>query len=217
MRWVSAALGVIALCGVPAIARADSFDPVSVGLQASTLGFGVTLERPLLFNLSARVATGNLSASGQVTTGGSPWTQNLRESNVLVAADWRPYAGRYRLSAGLLFSSDHTDYAAKSVNGSTYTINNDSYPVALAGNVGARVSYPHPAIYLGVGGGTGITRGFTIAFDVGVVVRNGALTASATGPLQTNAQFLADLHSVAAGFRTQSIQPVVDLGLVFRP
>jgi hypothetical protein len=134
-----------------------------------------------------------------------------------VAADWRPYAGRYRISAGLLFGNDHTDYVAKSANGSTYTINGTSYPVALAGNVGARVAYPHPALYAGVGGGTGITRGFTIAFDAGIVVRNGTTTASATGPLQNDPLFQANLQSVAAGLRTRYIQPVIDIGLVFRP
>jgi len=217
MRWVSAALSAIALCGVPALASADSFDPVSVGVQASTLGFGLTLERPLLFNLSARIATGTLSSTDQQTEGGSPWTETVHESNVLVAADWRPYSGRYRISAGLLFGNDHTDYTAKSVNGTTYAINGVNYPVALAGNVGARVSYPHPAFYIGAGGGTGITRGFTIAFDAGLVLRNGATTTSATGPLGSDPGFQANLQSVAAGLRTRSLQPVVDIGLVFRP
>jgi hypothetical protein len=217
MRRVSAALALIALCGAPSLAAADSFDPVSVGLQASTLGFGVTLERPLLFNLSARVATGSLSSSDQQTYGGSPWTRTVHESNVLVAADWRPYAGRYRLSAGLLLGNDHTDYTVKSVNGTTYVINGTSYPVANAGIVGARVAYPHPALYLGVGGGTGITRGFTFSFDAGLVLRNGATTASATGALQSDPGFQANLQTVAAGLRTQSVQPVLDVGLVFRP
>ncbi len=158
-----------------------------------------------------------LSSSDQQPYGGAPWTRTTNQSNLLVAADWRPYAGRYRLSAGLLFSNDHTDYTVKSVDGANYVINGTSYPIAMTGAVGARVSYPHPALYVGVGGGTGITRGFTLAFDVGLVVRNGATTTSATGPLQNDPQFQSNLQSVAAGFRTQSVQPVVDVGLVFRP
>ena len=217
MKWVSASVALIALCGMPAFARADSFDPVSIGVQASTLGFGLTLERPLLFNLSARVATGLLSTTDQQQYGGSPWTRTVHESNVLIAADWRPYAGRYRLSAGLLFGNDHTDYTVKSVDGSTYVINGTSYPIAAAGVVGAKVAYPHPALYFGVGGGTGITRGFTIAFDAGFVIRNGATTASATGPLQNDPQFQANLQRVAGDLKRQFIQPVVDVGLVFRP
>jgi hypothetical protein len=217
MRWVSAAVLLIAVCGRPGLASADSFDPVSIGVQASTLGFGLTLERPLLFNFSARIATGTLSTSDQINSGGSPWTRTVTESNVLVAADWRPYAGRYRLSAGILFGGDHTNYTVRSVDGQNYVINGTSYPVAQAGLVGAQVSYPHPALYAGFGGGTGIYRGLTISFDAGIVLRNGSTTASATGPLQSNPAFQANLQTVASGFRTQSIQPVVDVGLIYRP
>jgi hypothetical protein len=217
MRWLSAAVTLVALCGVPAIASADSFDPVSIGAQAGTLGFGLTLERPLLFNFSARIATGTLSSSDQVTSGGSPWTRTFSENNVLVAADWRPYAGRYRLTAGLLFGNDHTDYTVRSVDGRTYTINGTNYPVAQAGLVGAQVSYAHATPYVGVGGGSGIIPGFTISYDVGVVLRNGSTTASATGPLNADPQFQADVQHVAAGFRAHWLQPVVDIGISFRP
>lgn len=217
MKWVSAAVTLLTLCGVPAAARADSFDPVSIGVQASTLGLGLTLERPLLFNFSARIATGLLSTSDQVTSGGSPWTRTTNEANVLIAADWRPYAGRYRLTGGLLLGNDHTDYTVRSVDGAHQVINGVSYPIAQAGIVGVHTAYPHPAFYLGVGGGTGITAGFTISFDAGVVLRNGATTASATGPLNASPQFQANLQTVASGFRVQSLQPVIDLGLVYRP
>ncbi len=217
MKWVGAAVTLVALCGAPAVARADSFDPISFGVQASTLGFGISLERPLLFNLSARVSTGALSTDDQQTYGGAPWTRTLHESNVLVAADWRPNSGRYRLSAGLLFGGDYTNYAVQSVDGTTYTINHSVYPTAQAGVVGAQVSYGHPAIYAGVGGGTGITRGFALSFDVGLVLRNGSVTTSATGPLQNDPRFRADLQTIASQFQTRSIQPVIDLGLVYRP
>jgi hypothetical protein len=217
MRWLSAAVTLVALCGVPALASADSFDPVSVGVQASTLGFGLSLERPLLFNLSARIATGLLSSSDQEIYGGSPWIRTNNEANVLVAADWRPYSGRYRLSAGLLFGNDHTTYVVQSPTGTSDVINGTSYPTAGVGVASAQVSYARPAPYVGVGGGTGILRGFTVAFDVGLVLRNGSVTTSATGPLQNDPAFQANLQTIAGQLRTRSIQPVIDLGLVFRP
>ena len=49
------------------------------------------------------------------------------------------------------------------------------------------------------------------------MVRNGTLSTNATGPLQANAQFEADLAATAAQFRTRLIQPVVGIGLVYRP
>ena len=191
------ALLLIALCAMPVAARADSFDPVSIGIHAGTLGAGVTLERPLLFDLSARVTTGLLSVTSQQTYNNDPWTSTFHENNVLVAMDWRPYAGRWRLSGGLLFGGDSVQKVAQPV-GSNYLLNGNAYPVSGAGNVSARVSFARPAIYLGFGGGTGVLRGLTLAFDAGIVVRNGTLSTNATGPLQANAQFQSDLAATAS-------------------
>jgi hypothetical protein len=76
---------------------------------------------------------------------------------------------------------------------------------------------PPPAIYFGLGGGTGVLRGLTIAFDAGIVIRNGSLSTSSTGPLAGNAAFQSDLAATASQFRTRLIQPVIGIGLVYRP
>jgi hypothetical protein len=215
MRWRFAAVLLGALVALPRVAGADSFDPISFGASASSLGLGITLERPLLFDLSARIATGWLSSSAQQTYDNNRWNTTAHESNVLVAADWRPYAGRWRLSAGLLFGSDHSDYAAQSANG-VYQLNGNAYPAA-GSSVNSTVSFARPAIYLGAGAGTGIVKGLTIAFDAGIVIRNGSTTTTLSGPLQTDAQAVADANATAAQFRTHIIQPVVGIGLLFRP
>lgn len=216
MRWRVVAVLFGALCALPGVARADSFDPVSFGLHVSTLGDGITLERPLLFNLSARIDTGALSVSSQHTYDHNPWTSTLHENNVLVALDWRPYAGRWGLSGGLLFGGDYVRKVAQAVNAS-YTLNGDTYPATQAGVVSAQISYARPAIYAGFGGGTGILKGLTIAFDAGLVVRNGSVSTNATGPLQANPQFESDLAVTSGQFRTRLIQPVLGIGLVYRP
>jgi hypothetical protein len=216
MRWRVVAVLLGALCVIPMTARADSFDPISIGAHIGTLGAGVTLERPLLFDLSARVTTGAISTTSQQTFNNAPWTSTFHENNVLVAMDWRPYGGRWRLSGGLLFGGDYVNKVAQSTSGN-YLLNGNSYPTSGAGVVSARVSYARPAIYAGFGGGTGILRGLTIAFDAGIVVRNGTLSTSATGPLAGNAVFQADLAATASQFRTRLIQPVIGIGLVYRP
>ena len=216
MRWRFVAVLLGALCVIPATARADSFDPVSFGVHISTLGDGITLERPLLFDLSARVTTGALSTTGERAYDGQEWTSNFRQNNALVAMDWRPYGGRWRLSGGLLFGSDHVDKTAQSLNGAI-ALNGTSYPTSGTGLVTSRVSFARPAVYLGVGAGTGILKGLTIAFDAGIVIRNGTLTTAATGPLAADAQFQNDLATTAAQFRTRLVQPVIGVGLVFRP
>jgi hypothetical protein len=216
MRWRLVTLLLAALCAFPATVRADSFDPVSFGAQVSTLGYGLTLERPLLFDLSVRVATGALSASERGTISSNAWEATFQENNVLLAADWRPYGGRWRLSGGLLFGTDHVNYAAQP-GGANYDLNGHFYPVTGAGAVTGQVSYAHPALYFGAGGGTGLYKGLTLAFQAGFVLRSGTATIGATGPLQNNAQFQSDLDETATHFRTRFVQPVVGVGLVFRP
>jgi hypothetical protein len=216
MKWRFVAVLLGALCLIPAAARADSFDPLSYGVHVSTLGDGITLERPLLFDLSARVTTGFLSTSSQQTYDGNPWTSTFHENNAVVAMDWRPYGGRWRLSGGLLLGGDHVDKVAQNVAGN-YLLNGNTYAAGAAGVVSAHVSFARPAIYLGFGGGTGIFKGLTISFDAGIVIRNGTLSTNATGPLQANAQFENDLAATAAQFRTRLVQPVIGVGLVYRP
>jgi hypothetical protein len=211
-----AALLAVALCAFPATARADSFDPISFGVHVSTLGDGITLERPLLFDLSARISTGSLSTTSTITYDNNPWSSTFHENNVLVAMDWRPYAGRWRLSGGILFGGDYVEKTAQHAGGN-YFLNGNAYPVANAGVVSSRISFARPALYLGFGAGTGILKGLTIAFDAGIVIRNGLLSTNATGPLQSNPQFQADLAATTAQFRTRLVQPVVGIGLVYRP
>ena len=206
-----------ALCVLPVAARADSFDPISFGVHASTLGYGITLERPLLFDLSARIATGLLSTSSAQNVDGYPWESTFHENNVLVALDWRPYAGRWRLSGGLLLRRRLTSKTSRRVVGPNYQLNGNAlsgqprgcrfgaHLVRAAGDLPRRRRrYRHP-------------QGLTIAFDAGIVIRNGQLSTSATGPLQGNAQFQNDLNATASQFRTRFIQPVIGVGLVYRP
>ena len=122
----------------------------------------------------------------------------------------------FRLSAGLLFGSDHVDYIARNDLG-PYTFNGTVYPVATAGIVTARVSYDHPAIYLGAGTGTGTKRGFALAANVGVVFRNGTSTIIATGPAAGSAALQADLAHVLGQLRTHVISPAISAGITYRP
>ena len=216
MRWRIVAMTLGLVLAAPALARADSFNPISVGVGASTLGYGVTLERPLLFNLSARIVTGRLSSSDERRYDGNPYTRTFNENNALVAADFRPSSGRWRLSAGVLFGSDRTDYIVRD-NAGTYALNGNSYPVASAGLVKSTVSYARPAPFAGVGGGTGITRGLAISFDVGAVLRNGTLTTSTSGVLAGDPAFSRDLAATGAQFKRRFLQPVVSVGLTYRP
>ncbi|HEY0392963.1 MAG TPA: hypothetical protein VGD01_00580 [Candidatus Elarobacter sp.] len=216
MRRLAAASFAAALAALPAAARADLFSSVSYGVHASTAGHGVTLEKPLLFDFSLRLETNTMSVSQQFSYDRNPYTSTSHYNNFAVIADYRPYAGRYRISGGLVFGNDRIDNVAREQS-STLRVGNGVYPVTGTGAVTARVSFNRPSLYGGVGTGTGLIKGLALTFDAGALIRNGTATASATGPLATDPAFRADLERLRSEQRTHVIVPVVSVGLVYRP
>jgi hypothetical protein len=215
-RTAAAASLALALAAFPAAARADAFSSISFGAHVSDIGAGITLEKPLLYDLSVRIETNNLSVSQQIDYDEVHYNSTSRFQNVGVIADFRPYAGRYRISGGLLFGNDHIDNTAQP-SGSTIQVGNGVYPTSGTGIVSSRVNFSRPALYAGVGTGTGLIKGLALTFDAGVIVRNGTATATATGPLITDPRFQADLSHLQGELRTRIVTPVVSIGLVFRP
>jgi hypothetical protein len=216
MRALAAASLALALAAPPAAARADSFSSVSYGAHVSTVGDGITLEKPLLYDLSARIVTNDLSVSQQLSYDGAAYTSTSRFRNIGLIADFRPYAGRYRISGGLLFGNDRIDNVARP-DGGAVNVGAGNYAAAGAGTVSSRVSFDRPSLYLGVGTGTGLIRGLALDFDAGVLVRNGTASAAATGPLRRDPAFAADLARLRGELRTRIVSPVLSVGLSYRP
>jgi hypothetical protein len=219
MRRVAGLAGAALAAGCaifPVAARADLFSSLSYGVRASTIGDGITLEKPLLYNFSVRVTTGTLSVTTQTAYDRTSYLSTQHYNNFGVIADFRPSAGRYRISGGLVFGNDHIDNVS---NATTPLINigTGTYPANGAGQVLARVAFNHPSIYAGVGTGAGIVRGLALDIDGGILIRNGTASTSATGPLNTNPAFQADLNRLGGELRTRIIVPVISLGLVYRP
>ncbi len=219
MRRVGGLAGAVLAAGLaalPSAANADLFSSLSYGVRASTIGDGITLEKPLLYDFSVRVTTGNLSITNQSSYDRTSYITTTRYNNIGVIGDFRPYGGRYRLSAGLVFGNDRIDNVA---NPSTPSmrVGNNLYPTSGTGQVLARVTFNRPSIYAGVGTGTGIVKGLALDIDGGILIRNGISTTSATGALATNPAFTRDLGRLQAELRTHIVVPVLSVGLVYRP
>jgi hypothetical protein len=216
IRRLAVASCAAALAALPVAARADLFSSVSYGVHASTIGHGITLEKPLLYDFSLRITTGSLSVSDESTYDNNRYTTTTRYNNVALIADFRPSAGRYRISGGLVFGNDRIDNMARDDAGQL-RIGRGLYSVGGAGTVTARVRFDRPSLYAGVGTGTGLIRGLALQFDAGALVRNGTASVSATGPLAADPAFRADLERLRSELRTHIVVPVVSVGLVYRP
>ncbi|HTJ27364.1 MAG TPA: hypothetical protein VMA36_14480 [Candidatus Limnocylindria bacterium] len=215
-RTAVAASFAVALAALPIAASADAFSSVSYGVHISSTGDGITLEKPLLYDFSMRLETNSLSVSQQLNYDNTRYVSTSRTQNLGIIADFRPYGGRYRISGGLLFGGDRIDNVSQP-EGNTIQVGNGLYPVSGTGTVSSRVQFNRPAIYAGVGTGTGLIKGLALTFDAGVLVRNGTVSSTATGPLLANPAFQADLARLQGELRTRIVTPVVSVGLVFRP
>ncbi|HEV3086687.1 MAG TPA: hypothetical protein VGX96_05625 [Candidatus Elarobacter sp.] len=216
MKRFAAAACAVALAAMPAAARADLFSSVSYGVHVSTIGDGITLEKPLLYDFSVRVNTGAMSVSQQFSYDNNPYTSTAHYSNFSVIGDYRPYAGRYRISGGLVFGNDRIDNVARE-EGALIRVGNGIYPSSGTGTVLARVRFDRPSIYAGVGTGTGLIKGLALTFDAGALIRNGTSTVTATGPLANDPAFRADMQRLRGELRTHVVVPVISVGLVYRP
>lgn len=216
MRRLAAAACAVVLTAAPAAARADVFSSLSYGVHAGTIGDGITLEKPLLYDFSLRLETGALSVSQQLSYDDNPYTTTNHYNNLALIADFRPSSGRYRISAGLIFGGDRVDNVARD-DGTAIRIGDNFYPVTGTGIVTTRVAYARPSLYFGVGTGTGLIRGLALQVDAGAIVRNGTTTAGATGPLASDPFFQADLQRLRGQLRTHVVVPVISVGLVYRP
>ena len=216
MRRAAAVLLAGVCAGFPAAARADLFSSVSYGVHVSSIGAGITVEKPLLYDFSARIVTGSGSYSAPISYEKTSYTATTKFNNVSLIADFRPYGGRYRLSGGVLFGSDRINSVAQPV-GDTIRVGSGTYAAGDTGTVSTRLAFDHPSLYAGVGTGTGLVRGLALTFDGGVLLRNGTSSASATGPLASDPAFRANLAQLRGELRTHIIVPVASVGVVFRP
>ncbi len=157
-----------------------------------------------------------MSTSQEFSFDGTPYTTTTRYNDLDVIADYRPSGGRYRISAGLVFGNDGVQNVARP-DAPTMRVGNGVYSVAGTGTVISRVRYDRPSIYAGVGTGAGLVKGLALTLDAGVLIRNGSTSASASGPLASNAAFAADLNRLAAEQRTHVVVPALSIGLVYRP
>ena len=217
MRRPAAAVLACALAALPAAARADAFSSVSIGVHVSSIGDGLTLEKPFLYDFSLRLETNTLSQSQQTSYSHTPYTTTSRFRNVAVLGDFRHYGGRWRISGGLLFGRDEIDNVPRLGSSGTAQVGNGVYPVSGIGILRSRVAFDHPGLYAGVGTGTGLIRGFALTVDGGILVRDGTASASATGPLNTNPAFAANLAALSGALRTRVVTPVASVGLIYRP
>ncbi|MFT5144454.1 MAG: hypothetical protein ACI80V_003595 [Rhodothermales bacterium] len=185
-------VSVVALSGLAFAPLASSQVRLSVGPQLSTLGVGVAATARVsnkigisaeynLFPLSETKKTGfDNTLTIEPTLGGGQ-----------AMLTFHPSGGKFALGAGLQVGGINGDLLiALDPNGSaTLDLGTGSYPAAGVGNLTGTFEFGsvQPSFMLGW-----IGSGFNFAF--GASIASPELVIEATGPLKTDAAFIADLQ-----------------------
>lgn len=219
MRW----LGLAACLALGA--SASGAWAQSAALRGGTTGLGAELGYGVNSYLGVRGGFGAGSYGYDTTEDGIHYRATLKAGAGLFTLDLHPFAGAFRLSAGLGLNRSRVDFRAVPVGG-TLTIGERDYNAADVGMVDGRVRFPRTAPYIGLGWGatTQPARGLYFTSDVGLLL--GRASASLTGTCApsldagTCAQLQRDLQVEAQAFQREAEKikyyPVITGGFGYR-
>lgn len=235
----------IALGGVlsimPCMADDSASAPgVAISAKASTLGLGAELDYGFNDYWNVRLQLNSFSYDDDFEEDGIDYSGELDLSSVGLLADFRPFAGSFKLTAGLYSNKNAISANAISRADKTFEIGNSRFagsvndPLRLNADIELGNS---SAGYLGLGFGNSYESGFTMSFDLGVLFSGAAkarLSASGTAYSTSAPAFTFDVNgnsAAAAAFRQQlateqanlqddiddfEIYPVIAVGLGYR-
>jgi len=217
--FVAAAVLLAASLFAVSPARADDTN-LAIGVHAGTLGYGISLEKPIDDKLAIRVQNGLFSLSANSTSNTVNYNGTLTFSNYATLVDFHPGGGHFRLTAGAVLGNDHINASGTPNGDGTYTINGNLYTAAQVGTLNGQVKLGGFAPYLGIGAGSSHKAGLSFTYDAGIAFRSSTASLSATGTGVGTAQFDADLAAAQAKLQSNAnylkTYPVIDIGLSYR-
>jgi hypothetical protein len=217
-QLASAALVVGLGIAAPAGAQSLAFKGGTSGVGAEVgLGLGS------MFGVRANLLGGSISRDE--TDSGIRYDGKLKLSSGSLLFDVHPFAGTFRLTAGLTFNDNKVDATAQPAAG-TIEINGVNYPAEQVGTLQAAVRFEKTAPYLGLGWGTrpSASSGLFFSVDLGAFLSKPTATLNGTCgpslPAPACTQLQADIRAEQQQFQDEikdfKAYPVLSVGLGYR-
>ncbi|HXF44711.1 MAG TPA: hypothetical protein VNK91_01175 [Burkholderiaceae bacterium] len=208
-----------------AVLGASSAPAQSLSARGGTTGFGAELGAGLTPFLGVRGSYAAGSYDYDTTKSDIRYDAKLKPSVGLLTLDVHPFAGSFRLSAGLGLNNTKVDGRADTTSG-TITINGQTYNTSDVGTVEGSVRFERTAPYIGIGWGAAAApgRGLYFTSDLGVIFSRATGSVSGTCAPSLNplvcAQLQSDLQAEAQKFKQEvekvKYYPVVTIGVGYR-
>lgn len=207
-------LRLFALTGllVAGTAAADGF---GLGVKAGTLGLGVEGTFGLSERFNLRVGANNYSYSMDETASGIQYDADLDLKSAALLLDWHPFAGTFRLSAGLMHNKNALHLLATPT--SDQTIGGNTYTPADIGTLSGDVTFKKSVPYAGLGWGNAARPGrFGVSFEIGALFQGKPdVTLRASGGAVSQLDLRAEEQEAEADLEDFDMYPVVSLGFFF--
>ena len=208
LRWF--ALSALLVTGG---AAADGF---GLGVKAGTLGFGVEGTFGLSESVNLRAGVNSYSVTGDETASDIRYDGKLELRTLALLLDWHPFAGTFRLTAGLMKNDNALRLTATPT--ASQTIGGTPYTPAQIGTLSGDVTFKSTAPYAGIGWGNAARRGrFGGVFEIGAMFQGKPkVSLRASGGLVSQADLNSEAQLAEADLDDFKIYPVISLGLSFR-
>lgn len=207
---VSAAIALIGLCASGLSQAGEVYVPLGIP------GWGVGYAHPINDQFAVRGDYMTLGTrSGSQTEDGIEYDGKLKLNRAAVFADWFPWSGRFRLTAGLAATNYKLEMDASGA-GRTITVGDTNYTLTSADGLNVEVKFPSTMPYLGLGWGHQTGSGFRFSFDLGALIGKAKVSATGRGQLANDAaqaDIDKELQELRDGVGKASFIPQVSIGL----
>lgn len=163
----SCVLAILVLCAMPSGALAgESY--VKVGLPGVVVGYAHSVNDQLGLRIDAGT-TGSISR--ERTESDVPYRARMKYNRVGLFGDYRPFGGRFRLTAGLTVNDASMKLDSRFDGATEVTINETTITPSAADYFRAHVKIPRLTPYFGIGWGHQPREtGFGFVADLGVSI-----------------------------------------------
>ena len=127
---------------------------VGASVKGGTLGLGAEVSTQLSEQLTARIGFNAYDYKFTDTQSSVDYEFNLQLQTISALADWYPWSGTFRVSAGLMYNNNEATLHGVPGAGATYTINGVSYAANSAvESLDGTLTFKPIAPYFGIGWG----------------------------------------------------------------
>ncbi len=159
------------------------------------------------------------------TEDGVAYSGELRSLRGTALADWHPFGGVFRISAGLSGVDASGSFTGAPAVGSSITIGGATVPVGPADRYDVAVRLPSAMPYLGIGWGHSGAKGWGVHADLGVLFGSPTLSGTLSPSLRAkiaatgrdpDAELERELQTVRDTAAKFDVVPVASIGVGYR-